>query len=422
MRLNKAAVDKTSNEMTKMDRSLSEKVKEAKEAAVNALLHNVNGRHGLPRTAGWGYHEPYTRDLMIAAPGIVLSGNGELIESMRKVFQVLALNQTERGHIPSLVDDPEGRGASDTTPLFILGLGIFRKGTGESDFLDGAAKKAIKWMEYQSPGDSVLVAQLPTSDWRDEQWVLGYGLFVNTVVYSYLKLYDLTKNAEDLKNAMSHFTITGDIQHRHVHEGLTVKNKPYYALWAYKIYSDERFDLLGNSLAILSGIASKTRAGHIISWVESECTAMTERGDLHINVGLPPNFFPFIRDTDPDWRKRYEHFNRPGDYHNGGVWPFICGFYIAALVAAGKIKLAEKKLDALTSLVSMWKKERHARGDYGFNEWINAQSGKPMGEDWQTWSAAMYLYAAECVERRETPFFDIIRSNSNNNDSHSNPL
>ena len=35
-----------------------------------------------------------------------------------------------------------------------------------------------------------------------------------------------------------------------------MKNKPYYDLWSYKKYSSESFDLLGNSLAILYGIAT----------------------------------------------------------------------------------------------------------------------------------------------------------------------
>ncbi|MBE3143644.1 MAG: hypothetical protein IMZ61_06950, partial [Planctomycetes bacterium] len=48
--------------------------------------------------------------------------------------------------------------------------------------------------------------------------------------------------------------------------------------------------------------------------------------------------------------------------------------------------------------------------DFGFNEWIKAQDGKPMGQNWQTWSAALYLYAAKCVEEKRTPFFDEIRS------------
>ncbi len=33
-----------------------------------------------------------------------------------------------------------------------------------------------------------------------------------------------------------------------------------------------------------------------------------------------------------------------------------------------------------------------------------------MGQDWQTWSAAMYLYAAQCVETRTTPFFEAMRA------------
>ena len=114
-------------------------------------------------------------------------------------------------------------------------------------------------MEYQSPTARILVAQLPTSDWRDEQWVLGYGLFVNTLVYSYLRLFKQHERADNLRKEMVRFTITGGHMHHHVHEGLVVKHKPYYAFWSYKIYSSERFDLLGNSLAILSGIASPTQ-------------------------------------------------------------------------------------------------------------------------------------------------------------------
>jgi len=91
----------------------------------------------------------------------------------------LAKNQSRLGHIPSLVHDPENRGASDTTPLFLMAVGLFRKVTGETDFMRDGVNKAMTWMEYQSPTDSTIVAQLPTSDWRDEQWVPGYGLYVN---------------------------------------------------------------------------------------------------------------------------------------------------------------------------------------------------------------------------------------------------
>ncbi|MEJ2648530.1 MAG: hypothetical protein P8016_09015, partial [Sedimentisphaerales bacterium] len=88
------------------------------------------------------------------------------------------------------------------------------------------------------------------------------------------------------------------------------------------------------------------------------------------------------------------------------IWPFICGFYIAALVAAQKYKLAEKKLMSLTRLVKL---SREADVEFGFNEWHRAQDGTAQGQDWQTWSASMYLYAAACVEQQSPLFFDSIR-------------
>ncbi len=111
------------------------------------------------------------------------------------------------------------------------------------------------------------------------------------------------ERAENLRHDMSRFTITGGTMHHHVHEGLVVKHKPYYALWSYKIFSSERFDLLGNSIAILSGIASPSRADEMISWIEEECVAMTERGELASR--LATQFFPFIKPEDPDWHERY---------------------------------------------------------------------------------------------------------------------
>jgi len=380
-------------------------VAEAREAALQVLLHNSRGPvRGLPRTAGWEYPEPYTRDQMINTLGILVSGNTKLITVQRKVLETVARNQSPRGHIPSLVHDAEDRGASDTTPLFLLAAAIFRRAVGEPAFLEEAVQRALVWMDYRSPDDRVMVSQLPTSDWRDEQWVLGFGLFVNTVVYCYLRLLGQTERSAVLRELMTKFTVRGGVQQRHVHEGLRLHRKPYYAIWSYKVYNNERFDLLGNSLAILSGLASPSRAKAIISWVEEECTALRNKEEL--GAELPPNLFPYIRPEDPDWRPRYQRYNQPGEYHNGGIWPFVCGFYIAALVAAERFRLAEQKLQCLTRLVQP---AREAEVAFGFNEWLRAQDGTPQGQDWQSWSAAMYLYAETCVREKRTPFFDKIR-------------
>jgi len=390
-----------------MHKPLPAEVQEMKEAALQVLLHNAHGPfHGLPRTAGWGYPEAYTRDFMISALGILVSGNAELMDALRRVFLALAETQTPLGHIVSLAHDPNDVGASDTTPLFLMALALYRMVTGEEDFLDETAQKAFQWMEYQSPGDDVIVGQLPTSDWRDEQWVLGFGLYVNMVVYCYLRLFGQDERAAKLRTLTQHFVVRDheNLEEDHFHEGIVVPHKPYYALWAYKVFSSDRFDLLGNSLAILSGAASLARAKAMIRWVEGQCEEMQANRDLAVD--LPPNFFPFIRPKDPDWHPRYHEHNRPGEYHNGGIWPFICGFYIAAAIAAGYPQLAERKLLELTRVVRLSHDKDLA---YGFNEWIRAQDGTPRGNDWQTWSAALYLYAVACVEQGRPIFFDTFR-------------
>jgi hypothetical protein len=385
-----------------MARKETATIEEAKAAALEVLRHNAIGPFlGLPRTAGWGYPEPYTRDLMLSSLGTLVSGDPGLIRGLKRVLETLAENQTPLGHIPSLVHDGGDLGASDTTPLFLLGLAWYRQSTGKPKFLENAARKALTWMAYQSPDGSGLVAQQPTSDWRDEQWVLGYGLFVNTLHYASLRLFGKADEADDVRDTMNHQEMKGGVLNRHVHEGLTVPHKPYYALWSYKVLQSERFDLLGNSLAILTGIASPTRARRMVAWVEDECDALREKGLL--TVGLPPCFFPYQQPEDPDWRHRNAEFNQPGNYHNGGVWPFICGFYVAALVAAGRPRLAQKRLLDLVALVRPAREKPVA---WGFNEWFRAQDGTPQGQDWQTWSAALFLYAAKCVQTGTTPFFE----------------
>ena len=376
-------------------------VEAARLAAVEVLEHNAFGPFaGLPRTAGFGYPEPYTRDLMISLPGFLLTGKPELRDQMRKTLEALAKNQTPHGHIPSLAHDPQNLGASDTTPLFLFGLGAFRRALGEPDFLDRAAQKAITWMRYQSPDDRAMVAQLPTTDWRDEHWVYGYGLYVNALVHAYLPMYGLHEEAAALKLAINGLESSDPRQPGDALIGLDLPSAAHYATGSFKIFHDNRCDVLGNSLAILSGIADPARAQQLIDYIETSCDGLRTEGQL---LGLlPPCFFPYIQPGDDDWRARYAIYNQPGEYHNGGVWPFVCGFYVAACVSAGRHELARQKLEALAALVKPWHEDEC---EWGFNEQVRAQTGKPIGRDWQTWSAAMFLYAHECVATQTTPYF-----------------
>jgi hypothetical protein len=97
-------------------------------------------------------------------------------------------------------------------------------------------------MQYQSPDDRVMVAQLPTSDWRDEQYVMGYGLYVNMIVYAYLRLYGEHESAEQLRGLMSRLEVSGELKNSYEQEALVEPTAPYYALYSYKVMSSDRFD------------------------------------------------------------------------------------------------------------------------------------------------------------------------------------
>jgi hypothetical protein len=381
-------------------------VEQAAGAARDVLLHNWCGPcGGLPRAAAWGYPEPYTRDLLLSSLAALVTQDEDLMRGLQGVLETLARHQSPLGQMPSLAHDPCNLGASDTTPLFLMSLGFYRRVAGPPAFLEEAARKALAWMDYRSSENGVIVDQQPTTDWRDELWVPGYGLYVNTLVYLYLRLFAEHEKAARLYHRMQRFAATETGSLASGVRGLLLPDKPYFAYWAFKEYSSDRFDLLGNSLAILSGLAPLSLAEEMILWVETECWHLQATGDLAVD--LPPCLFPYQRHGDWDYRPRNERLNPPGCYANGGIWPFVCGFYIAALVAAGRMDLAEKKLLALTELVRQAKKPHLG---FGFNEWHQAQNGLPKGNDWQTWSAALYLYAAECVRQGRTPLFEEIRN------------
>ena len=95
----------------------------AKNAAIEVLLHNSRGPyHSLPRAAGWGYPEPYTRDLLISGLGILACKDQQLMAVLQRVLLTLAKNQSRLGQIPVLVHNPDELNSSDSTPLFLLAV------------------------------------------------------------------------------------------------------------------------------------------------------------------------------------------------------------------------------------------------------------------------------------------------------------
>jgi glycogen debranching enzyme len=169
--------------------------------------------------------------------------------------------------------------------------------------------------------------------------------------------------------------------------------RPFYLPYmGFRDYAD-RFDTLGNLLAILFGIADRLKANKILDYIEG----------CGLNDPFPVRaLYPPVQPGERDWREYYRvrNLNQPHHYHNGGAWPFIGGFYVAALVQTGRCDEARRQLERLTGMVRLGKQK-----EWEFNEWFHGSSGKPMGYAGQSWSAAMYLFAADAVERGEVQVF-----------------
>src|SRR5690606_10625705 len=81
--------------------------------------------------------------------------------------------------------------------------------------------------------------------------------------------------------------------------------------------------------------------------------------------------------------------NHPHQYHNGGLWPFIGGFWSMALAILGKKELARHELARLA--------EVNAQDDWRFTEWFHGQNLAPMGMAGQSWNAAAFLMARQAI-------------------------
>jgi hypothetical protein len=174
----------------------------------------------------------------------------------------------------------------------------------------------------------------------------------------------------------------------------TISSRPFYLPYvAFREYGDY-CDTLGNLLAVLFGLADGHRTDHILRYLYQ-----VGAGQPYPTKAIHPPIFP----GNPDWREYYRsrNLNLPHQYHNGGIWPFIGGFHVAALVKVGWMREAENLLGDLAAANQLGVHE-----EWEFNEWLHGETGHPMGYALQAWSASMYLYAHHAVMTGEVPLFD----------------
>jgi hypothetical protein len=147
-------------------------------------------------------------------------------------------------------------------------------------------------------------------------------------------------------------------------------------------------DAFGNVLAVALGLVRRDPARRLLDRLRA----------LHVADRFPiRSVCRPIRPGSPQWRPymlRHRQ-NLPWQYHNGGVWPLLGGFWVIALVQAGRREQARAELARLARACRL--------GGWSFPEWLHGRTYAPRGMAGQSFSAAAFLLAERAVRDGRNP-------------------
>lgn len=380
------------------------KVDQAYAAAVDSLRRCCSP-HGLKASGqAVGHHQIWTRDSMIALLGGLLTRDEIILQALQASIATLRDCQAPNGCIPNNVNPETGRpnfrAYADGGLWWIIGSSLL-----EPD--PGTTARILQWYECQDVHQSGLLSMQESSDWQDLFCTRGKGLYLNCLYVLALKAAGLNAQAQQVRDNINRFfwyagdgnmlpsvahtfsTETPDAQDslgrkRWLPKKRQLLKERYYLPYLAFRTPGEWFDTLGHLLAILADVATDERADICLDFINrNEIAAWPAKA-----------LFPPVQPGTSDWRAYYGMLNTQHHYHNGGIWPFVGGFYVAALVHRGRTAEAAAALDRLATL--------NLAGS--FNEWHHGATGEPMGVRDQAWSSAMYIYAWHAVKTGKAPF------------------
>lgn len=417
---------------------MSQLITEAEARARDVLARCVTPLGLRASATDLGYSEVWTRDAMISLLGISAAGLEDLVPAMRASLETLTSHQSLLGYVPLNVGSngapsTANAGGVDSNLWYVIGHHVLDRRFGALDLLErhrDAIARAMLWTRYQDTDDDGLIESQEAADWADLLAYRGKVLYSNVLYGMALRAYVDMATRIDLPDPALHAELADRVAARlnALHwvdsdHGLwdsvaspamrgphdegrrlvqsTVSQlwgRPYYLPWvAFRDFGDW-CDVLGNSLAIIAGVADADQQERILTYFDEVGVA-----DPYPARAIHPPIEPGHK----DWRDYYRNGYRslPNQYHNGGIWPLVGAFLVAALVTAGRHDEAAAQLEHLAEAV------RAGHGEpWEFNEWAHGVTGRPMGAPFQAWSAAMFLFAACAVRDRAVPGMAAMRA------------
>lgn len=345
------------------------------------------------------YTRIFGRDAAICVLAMGGSGIDVLEEGAVASVEALAALQAPNGQIPKYVD-PEGKdadfwylGCIDATLWWLIAVEHLRRRSPIENIeerWESQVALAIQWLLAQEHQRFFLLQQNEASDWADIMPRSGFVLYTNALWYRVKLLFGLP-HAEQTRFHFNHLFHPfqrdlpeyrrGRLLMHYARRGQ--RNPGLYLSFVNLSFAGDEGDVFGNVLAVLCGLADDEMANTIVDTLRN-----ARVGDPYpVRAVTQP-----IEQDDELWRaymSRHQQ-NHPHQYHNGGIWPFIGGFWAMALAQLGHVDEARAEVARLAHVNSL--------DSWRFTEWFHGQTLKPMGMAGQSWNAATLLMAWSAIQ------------------------
>lgn len=396
-------------------------INNAYEKSLEVLKRNIR-EHGF-FASETVYHDVWARDSMIILMGGALLDDLNVKRACFNSMEILKKYQSEVGQIPNSVPfrNKDGDkidygeyygGAVDATLWYIIGVYYYYRIYNDEEFLEryfDSLNKAVFWLRCQDSDNCGLIEIHESGNWMDLLSNQGKVLYDNVLWYKVLTCYselinkrneleakkyrELSERVKNKINALFWSDAPSKIYGANKAHALMRESKYYIAYITSRDFG-WRCDSYANLLSVLFNVAEEKRANEIIQFM--------------INIGIDQPYlikalYPPIYPGDENWRDYFiDHcLNLPNQYHNGGIWPYLGGFWACALNKIKNKDVAEKVLYKLAITNKQGLNE-----EWEFNEWLHGVTGRPMGAPYQAWSASMYILAYNIIRlNKKIPLF-----------------